>query len=368
MIQIWCWVTEENRVLRLTTFYGLVWLAMLTTITLWAFVAWNVCKKRVSNAYVQKQLESDSVGVFSNSEKPELTRGIGSILRTREVNIRVEDQPNSPEPGAESAVATHTPKTSISIQHPPAVLLHPGSLNTQQQPSNPAAAQDQTLPTSECVSTSNSRRSRRAIYTASITGPSSRPNSTIMDIPRINTSNMRGAQKFARVAFVLFAVMLIVWVPSSTNRIYSFNHAPKFGLEVAAAAVLPLQGFFNNLIYCYTSRRQLRAIWRSRKWRLSYKSGVTRGFPAERGDAEVPLRQRLTAAQHRRQELEDLDSRYDVDEESRIDSTSFDASRPVTAVLPPLPAFVRFGSADAMASLENPEQEDSGEYQQKKEE
>ena len=376
MIQIWCWVTEENRVLRLATFYGVVWFAMLATLTLYGFVAWNVFRNQASNTYVQKQLDTDSIRVFSNPEKPNLTRGVGSILRTREVNIRVEDRPNSPEQEPESAVAPRTPKPSISIQRPPAVLLHSGNLNAQQQQHNPAAAQGQTRPTSVRISASNGRRLRRAIYSASVTAPSNRPNSVNMDVPRINTSNMRGARKFAIIAVALFVVMLIVWVPSSTNRIYSFNHPPKFGLEIAAAAVLPLQGFFNNLIYCYTSRRQLRIIWRSQKWRLSYKNGVAgslggrRSFPAERGDAELPLRGRRSVAQHRRQELEDLDSRYDADddEESRIGGTSFDAGSPVTSVPPPLPAAVRSGSTKAVTSLENAEQKGYGRQQRQKEE
>jgi hypothetical protein len=53
--------------------------------------------------------------------------------------------------------------------------------------------------------------------------------------------------------------MLSVWVPSTANRVYGVvrsNHV-NFGLNVAAAIVLPLQGFFNTLIYLFTSRREL---------------------------------------------------------------------------------------------------------------
>jgi hypothetical protein len=56
--------------------------------------------------------------------------------------------------------------------------------------------------------------------------------------------------------------MLIVWVPSTVNRVYGLvaathNGGINFALNLAAAAVLPLQGLFNACVFCFTSRVEL---------------------------------------------------------------------------------------------------------------
>jgi hypothetical protein len=63
---------------------------------------------------------------------------------------------------------------------------------------------------------------------------------------------------YAKVALLMFIAMFIVWVPSTINRVYSLArpNQPKFGLSFVAGFVLPLQGFWNAMIYIATTRRQ----------------------------------------------------------------------------------------------------------------
>lgn len=61
---------------------------------------------------------------------------------------------------------------------------------------------------------------------------------------------------------MLYVAMLIVWVPSTANRVYGLAAAKRNGginiaLNIAAATVLPLQGFLNACIFCFTSRAEL---------------------------------------------------------------------------------------------------------------
>jgi sugar/nucleoside kinase (ribokinase family) len=53
----------------------------------------------------------------------------------------------------------------------------------------------------------------------------------------------------------MFAALFIVWVPSTVNRLQSFISAdsPIFGLNLASALVLPLQGFWNMMVYISTT-------------------------------------------------------------------------------------------------------------------
>lgn len=69
---------------------------------------------------------------------------------------------------------------------------------------------------------------------------------------------------YARVAFLFFCALLISWVPSSINRVYSLAHPDRlnFGLNYIETLVLPLQGFFNAIVYIITSQTACRNLWR----------------------------------------------------------------------------------------------------------
>jgi len=63
------------------------------------------------------------------------------------------------------------------------------------------------------------------------------------------------AWSYFKVAFLMFAALFIVWVPSTVNRLQQFidKSHPVFGLNLASALVLPLQGFWNAMIYVSTT-------------------------------------------------------------------------------------------------------------------
>ncbi|KAI9763061.1 MAG: hypothetical protein M1840_000952 [Geoglossum simile] len=69
---------------------------------------------------------------------------------------------------------------------------------------------------------------------------------------------------YARIAFIFFVALLVTWVPSSVNRVYSLAHPEKanFPMNFVASLVLPLQGFWNGLIYFTTSLPATRKLWR----------------------------------------------------------------------------------------------------------
>lgn len=60
---------------------------------------------------------------------------------------------------------------------------------------------------------------------------------------------------YTKCALFFFTALLVTWIPSSCNRVYSVvhhNHTVKV-LEYMGAGVLPLQGFWNAVIYAVTS-------------------------------------------------------------------------------------------------------------------
>ena len=60
---------------------------------------------------------------------------------------------------------------------------------------------------------------------------------------------------YLRTSFIFGFAVLITWIPSSINRLYSLTNHDKisFPLSVASGCVLPLQGVWNALIYFTTS-------------------------------------------------------------------------------------------------------------------
>ena len=73
----------------------------------------------------------------------------------------------------------------------------------------------------------------------------------------------KAAVKYCKCAMLFFIALIITWVPSTVNRIYTIVRPDKiiFGLNLAAALVLPLQGFWNAVIYMATSNFAVKSLW-----------------------------------------------------------------------------------------------------------
>lgn len=70
------------------------------------------------------------------------------------------------------------------------------------------------------------------------------------------------AWSYAKCALLFFSALLVTWIPSTANRLYPVIHDKQIvlGLEYASAFVLPLQGFWNGLIYVFTTRRACKKL------------------------------------------------------------------------------------------------------------
>lgn len=120
---------------------------------------------------------------------------------------------------------------------------------------------------------------------------------------RIKFSGVSNADKikyaYTRVALLFCTSILITWVPASINRVYGLRNPdnPSFSLNVGSAIVLPLQGFWNTVIYFVTSL----GIWKVilREWRE--KRAITEivhmgGGRVEEGESNEQRHSRSTVA------------------------------------------------------------------------
>ena len=75
---------------------------------------------------------------------------------------------------------------------------------------------------------------------------------------------------YTKCAILFFTALLVTWIPSSANRVYSviYPNRMSWPLEYLSATVLPLQGFWNCLIYITTSWTAVRLMFSDlRSWR-----------------------------------------------------------------------------------------------------
>lgn len=81
-------------------------------------------------------------------------------------------------------------------------------------------------------------------------------------VPNIDAN--RAALSYCKCALLFFAAMLVTWVPSTVNRLVTVFHPshPVFALNYASGLVLPLQGFWNAIIYIFTSLPACKVLMR----------------------------------------------------------------------------------------------------------
>ncbi|KAK6948309.1 hypothetical protein Daesc_010074 [Daldinia eschscholtzii] len=72
---------------------------------------------------------------------------------------------------------------------------------------------------------------------------------------RANFEANNAAWSYSKCAILFFTALLVTWLPSTANRVYSIvnTNSVLASLEIMSAIVLPLQGFWNCLIYVATS-------------------------------------------------------------------------------------------------------------------
>ena len=85
----------------------------------------------------------------------------------------------------------------------------------------------------------------------------------------------RAAFAYTKVASLFFVSLLVTWVPSSINRVYSliYPHSISIPYAYAAGVVLSLMGFWNSVIYITTSRAACKTLFSNIFRKLGGKGG-----------------------------------------------------------------------------------------------
>ncbi|OQU98190.1 hypothetical protein CLAIMM_04011 isoform 1 [Cladophialophora immunda] len=261
---LWCWVSTEWNALRIATFYGPVWLIIL--VTMFIYVKVGVVVFRWRKQLLSLNQSEGMVGIPSNGYAMNQLPTSPVSPKTYEVTISSQ-VPHSPEPKQQRHLSS--PR---STYHEDA---SPTNANHARFPSIQETAFPQTN------------------------------TNVVVERPPIRTLDANKAtMSYCKTAMLFFLALLCTWVPSTINRVYTLVRPDDsvFGLDFASGLVLPLQGFWNTIIYVVTSLPACQTLWEETRANLF-------GPRAGRPDRTTPA---LALSKHNHRVLGSHDTRADI--------------------------------------------------------
>ncbi|KAH8661270.1 hypothetical protein BGZ61DRAFT_149205 [Ilyonectria robusta] len=221
---LWCWVAPEWDIWRIATFYGPIWVVIFLTFFVYIRAGHTIYLKR------------RELGNFSSTDRDLTSLGDAlTTVKTTEVSVTTEvmDQTN----GLQLQPIGRRAPNLDEPQNPNG----PYSITISANP-NSGDNGDVVMPVQQPAHSSSQVTSTQRPPTANPTR-------------RRNRDLNNAAWSYTKCAILFFTAILITWIPSSANRVYSVFHTQTASvpLEFMSAFVLPLQGFWNAIIYMVTS-------------------------------------------------------------------------------------------------------------------
>ncbi|CAI4216097.1 unnamed protein product [Parascedosporium putredinis] len=257
---LWCWIGNEWTELRIYTYYLPIWVCIFFSTLIYFAVGYRVFKQR-------NQLRNLT---FSAHDAADANDG-------KEASSASDVRESADKHKLAAANAYGTAVTEVKITtsaHPPLRLIRAGPRRRRRRRTlrpplrNNLHRQPQPLAPNQPTSTSTRRpryhhhhhhhRRRR------LPDEEARRDTRLFSALGKFRARLRHLDPvklaYLRTSFVFAISILITWAPSSVNRIHNLIHpfAPNYGLNVASAVVLPLQGLWNAIIYFSTSWRACR--------------------------------------------------------------------------------------------------------------
>ncbi|KAI0454511.1 G-protein coupled receptor [Xylaria acuta] len=215
---LWCWVDSQWDILRIATFYGPIWVVLAATFFIYIRAGGEIYRKRRQ----LRKLDSSSAGGATDVEMFKLEEA--PPVKTTEISVTSESA-TAPEVDAHA-------------------LREPES----------RSAHESKAPAAYSITISSERELREPRPAPSNTDAPTNP-AQVKAKRRKNHDLNSAAWAYTKCALLFFTALAVTWLPSSANRVYSVVHGGEtvVVLEILGAIVLPLQGFWNAVIYAVTS-------------------------------------------------------------------------------------------------------------------
>ncbi|KAK8191160.1 uncharacterized protein BKA78DRAFT_313546 [Phyllosticta capitalensis] len=272
---LWCWVSSSHEWMRIAFFYAPVWLVILANFFIYAKTGGRIWRER--RALQAFENSSDPGSVIENPFTTMTSNGVTRITEIQVTSEAIEESADSDRSGAGSRTSfasnRDTGDAAISDPTPEQTLTRTPTTRSWRErwAANPTApVNGQSDPASTSVP--KTPWVTETEHTASISAGRPMPQDLDVEGQRPTTGRKpslarlqpnRNALGYAVVSIWMFLAILLVWLPSSANRVYSLTHPNQtnFGLNLIAAIVLPMQGFCNLTIYIATSWNQCKAAF-----------------------------------------------------------------------------------------------------------
>jgi hypothetical protein len=274
---IWCWVDRQWDDIRIYTYYMLIWICIIGSFLCYFMVGYNVFHSR------------NNLRSFSSASKSKETTHVEHMRQPR------VELPDVPQDGFYGTVITEVQIVHSNVNN----AAGADCLPSPHRPKQARVRETVQVSFDEPPVDSNAEARRgssagdptRQHYYSSVTSPNKSLGFRPTTLRRSSSLNgvsgwtRNAANKFVvddpikraylRTSFLFALSVLVTWIPSSMNRIHSWQTGTSpFEYHVATASVLPLQGLWNAIIFFVTSWNAVAEYWSTcwLKRRFSRKS------------------------------------------------------------------------------------------------
>lgn len=256
---LWCWLSKKWEVYRIATFYAPVWLCIIVATAIYIRAGRDIYKKRqIMNKLGSSGSGGDTlIDMFAPAYNYKTTKvtqtteiisapltangyGANKDLPFPHTPIRPADDPAKARAQCSVTVTISAEPTNKRYSQPDNDHSHGGGITG--------------------ATTNTITNERTIVHISAGNNPNLPPSGTAANLQaqaqrrRVHEAH-NAVWSYTKCAILFFSVLLITWIPSSGNRVYSIlNHGEiSKPLFFASAFVLPLQGFWNAIIYVVTS-------------------------------------------------------------------------------------------------------------------
>ncbi|CDM35663.1 GPCR, family 2-like [Penicillium roqueforti FM164] len=265
---LWCWISVQWSFLRIAIFYGPVWLIISLTFAIYL---------RAGTVIYQKRRQLRNLGGIDSDLVPESPFAmLTGIQVTREIACFTPERRSLSEGDASGLPSNAFRAYSVTIEG--------GS-------------------TANTLQKSSSKTDSSPLQQENF-GKTGRPDGADSQRRSTSTEASSATWAYTKYAMLFFIALLVTWVPSTINRVYSLARPNNFNfsLNYASSFVLPLQGFWNSLIYVSISWPAFKLLWsdlyrRVCSWRISRSATNIQSFNL-RKDSQSPSPALLVKAEN----------------------------------------------------------------------
>ncbi|KAK3949625.1 hypothetical protein QBC32DRAFT_219279 [Pseudoneurospora amorphoporcata] len=257
---LWCWLSKKWEVYRIATFYAPVWLCIILATFIYIRAGRDIYKKR----QIMNKLGSSGseVGTLIDMFAPAYNYKTTKVTQTTEIisppSTANKDVPfpHTPIRQADDAIVRAQCSVTVTIS----ADNNYSSSKRNSQPNNTDPTPDHHDGGITGTTTNTITNERTIVHISAGNNPTLPASGTAANMQaqaqrrRVHEAH-NAVWSYTKCAILFFSVLLITWIPSSGNRVYSILHHGEISkpLFFASAFVLPLQGFWNAVIYVVTS-------------------------------------------------------------------------------------------------------------------